>query len=180
MKKFIAVVVLTPLLAIALCLFGCSSADTLDRTVTIENMSINVPSNWIENENDYSAESSGSKIGSKSFRPENYSSQIIIGYSNQSLDQTAAEAMWETRESYASDLTSATNFNSIFIDEFSIDGATCTLYDFSYTTTAPDTEETFVASTRMAFIFAEDIHYDIRWVGDPSMLDAMIKTIKLT
>lgn len=176
MKKLLASLLM--MASIPALVLGCASSTTIDRTVSIEGMTINVPSNWVEDGNDFSLESEGVKNGHKSFIADDYSSGILVSYTNITLDKTPEDSVLEAKKSKEGDSLKAKDFKASLIDESVVDGARCSVYEFTY-----DVEDGKGGFSNMkernAYIYGQEMHYEVSGFGDISVFDAALKSIKL-
>ncbi|CBL04510.1 hypothetical protein [Gordonibacter pamelaeae] len=168
MKKIFA---LATALAISLCMFGCGSSITLDRTVAVKDMTINVPSNWEE-----SGYATGDFAESKSFMDADTGRWLGVYYTSKfTSKETPEEKAKKFRESHAG----GDDFHENAISETVIDGAKCTVYEYSYTINSREgkpVEEVF----REAYIYRSYDYYEVSGYGCQDVFDAALKSIKLS
>lgn len=173
MKKLIIALIGATLL---LCMFGCEPSAPLDRTITVEGLTINVPSKWIEDKSDYAV--SDSRFGCISFSDDSNESGLSISYSNTSMDQSPENRMKETEQIYRGDPINAIEFEYKIIEESVVDGARCTVYEFAHTVEYEKTGPVPVVA-RVAYIQSADMVFEVSGYGDLSVFDTALETVKL-
>lgn len=167
-------------LALTLCLCGCGSSTSLDRQVTIGTVTLNVPSSWVEEKN---------QDGFAIFKTKDSSASIGIVYSNLPSSRTPEERIETIKETYLypektysgspSDIKwKASDFTSNRVDERVIDGATCTVYEYSYNIT--NEKGTEHRQSKVAYLDRPDMSCDITVNGDLSIFNSMLNSIAIS
>ena len=177
-KKTIALAVCVLGAAMALALTGCGAS--LDRDTTVQDMAISVPSTWAEEPNDANSETGGSVwyIDTDPDKDETEFDAILVSYEavEPSDASTAEEAMTEKQAQYEEDFA-ITNWDIEDSDEFVIDGAKVTTYEYSFEKTIDHVTQKY--EYRIAYLYSPTTHYVIQVYGDAVSLDDIIRSVEL-
>lgn len=157
-------------IAASLALAGCGAQGVqLDREVTIEGLTMSVPSGWVEDGDDNEFSSIGSKYGSRTYEAPDSSSEgqnmIAVNYSTTSENdpETADEFM----EEYYSEM-----YTYEKVEETVIDGSECTVYDVTMDGAGLD--------QTIALIYGMSMDYKIYVYGDEVSMDSILETVSIS
>lgn len=164
MKKVFAAAALVAVLALA----GCSSSSVqLDREVEVGGMTLNVPSDWVEDGDDTDYDFSDHVFGHRSYSydtdNESERSYISVFYSNVDLDETPDESI-------ASIYGDGMDYE--VVDEPVIDGVKTQVVKYLF-------DGNSGTSMYEAFVYGFDMHYEITVVGDKVSIDDVLETVDL-
>lgn len=157
-------------IAASLALIGCGAQGVrLDREVTIEGLTMSVPSGWVEDGEDNELEIIDSKYGSRTYESPDSSSEsqdmIAVNYSTTSENdpETADEFM----EEFYSEM-----YTYKKVEETVIDGSECTVYDV--------TMDGVGLSHTIALIYGRSMDYTIYVYGDEVSMDSILETVSIS
>lgn len=173
MKKAGLIVSLAIALAMALALSGCSSGVTLDRQVTVGDMSLKVSSKFVEKVND-SSTASEMDVYSQYTDPE--SKGILVSAKNGKY--TLKSTIQDELDMYKKTCSQVNGYD-IYANEVSSDvvnGVEVTIYDQGYKYKDGEGNE-HQGDTQVAYIFGGKAHYEITVYGDGMSIDDVMKTV---
>ncbi len=193
MKKLTCLVTIITAFAFVLCLVGCSSENNdssndssgsntlnLDKTVTIHGITFNVSSDWLEDEYDFSNDTT--ILGFTSYTSDSSALYVSVSYSNTDLDTTAKNAFDDRIESWiTSEDTDYENIEYSEVSSTEISGAKCTIYEYSYDWKSDNVDSYSSGNGCFAYIMAPNVHYEIQSTGSDSVstVEAILDTVSI-
>lgn len=171
-RKLVGILVFAFASVMTFCLVGCGTA--LDREVTIQNMTISVPSGWAEDSDEYSLGTTS--YGSYSYVSDDMESSISIHYSNDYT--TPEEDLASMERSYASDPINAYDWYVNDLGQEAIESSVVSKYEYGYKAKDNDGNE-WEGETQIAYIMTPSLNFDIAVIGDEVKLDDVLKTMKI-
>lgn len=161
-------------LALGGTLAGCDAA--LDREVTIRNMTLNVPSDWLEITGENNTDLSGTMAYHSA--DEDEQNAIVVDY-----DFDPAHMALTIEEDIANkQIQAETEWGALEWKEeetrsLVIDGAQASVREYSFDKTIDGVTRTY--DYAIAYVYRETEHYVIRTVGDAASLDGIVDSIEL-
>ena len=176
-KKLLALFSCAIIAAMAMCLAGCSAS--LDKDLTVLDLTVKVPSSWSETFDDTSSDAFG-KSGTYYYENNDRTSGIVVSYDevNQYNNRTPKEEMEISKETALSDPVNGYDYYENAISQRVIDNGSITRYDYGYKYKDTDGNE-YEANFHEAFIQKVDSHYRISVWGDDFSIDEVVDTVTL-
>lgn len=173
MRKAGLVASLAIALAMALALVGCSSGVALDRQVTVGDMTLKVPSKFVEKVNDRSTASETS-ISCQYTDQEGRGIFVSANDGKYSMQRTVQNELDSFRE-MCRDIK-ATDVYTNQVSKDVVNGAEVTVYEQGYKYKDKNGDE-HQSDTKVAYIFGGKAHYEITVYGDGMSIDDVLKTV---
>lgn len=177
-KKLLAILVCAASATMLVALTACGA--NLDREVTVQNMTLSVPSNWAEEPNDSNTDNKGSVWFEDVDvdKDENDFDAIYVSYQKVDTSDTSTtkQAIEAKQEKYESDF-GITNWDIDDETEQVIDGAKVTIYEYSFKKAIDNVTQKY--EYKIAYVYAPSMHYTIQVYGDAASINDVINSIEL-
>lgn len=152
----------------ALCLAGCGTS--LDKEVTVQNMTVKVPSDWAESTTSYSS------FGSNTYVSDDMESFISIGYDENY--KTVEEQLNMNKSSIEMDPINGYDWYSTELGNETIESSIVQKYEIGYKFKDNDGNE-HENINQVAFIMTPSMNFDITVHGNDIKLDDVLGTMQV-
>ena len=176
-KKFLTLAICALGTAMVFALAGCGA--NLDRDVTIQNMSLSVPSNWEEKPSDSNSDTSGN-IWFEDVDEDNDEdvfNAIYVTYQKVDLSDTStAKQALDAKQAKLESDYGITNWDVDDSNEQVIDGAKVTTYEYSFEKVIDHVTQKYEFKT--AYVYTPIMHFEIQVYGDAASINDVVKSIE--
>lgn len=177
-KRFITLVVCALGTAVALALTGCGAS--LDRDITIQGMTVSVPSNWAEAPGENSDENHGDAWYTDVDEDNDADefNAIYLSYKKAGVtDKSTAREALEAKRAALEGEYAVANWDIGDSSEQVIDGAQVTTYEYSFEKTIDHVTKKYEYKT--AYVYTPTMHYEIQVYGAKASINDIVGSIEL-